>query len=48
MSCKKRGFVTLRRNEVTDVKATPLLNVCKDVELEPSLLTLNGKGQQLR
>ena len=40
MSCKNGGFVTLRHNEVRDITATLVSEVCKDVELEPSLLTL--------
>ena len=45
MSYKKGGFVTLRHNEVRYITATLLSEVCKDVELEPSLLTLNGEEQ---
>ena len=50
MSCKRGGgeFVTLRHNEVRDITAALLSDVCKDVELEPSLLTLNGKEQTIR
>ena len=48
MSCKKGGFVKLRHNEVRDITATLLSDVCKDVELEPSLLTLNGEQQMMR
>ena len=47
MSRKKGGFVTLRNNKVRDVTARLLSEVCKDVELEPSLLTLNGKEQTM-
>ena len=47
MSCKKGGFVTLRHNEVRDVTATLLSEVCKDVELDPSLLILNGEEQNM-
>ena len=47
MSRKKGGFVTLRNNEVRDVTARLLSEVCKDVELELSLLTLNGKEQTM-
>ena len=43
MSCKKGGFVTLQDNEVRDISAILLSTVCKDIELEPSLLTLNGE-----
>ena len=48
MSCKNGGFVTLRHNEVRDITATLLSDVCKDVELEPSLLPLNGQQQTMR
>ena len=48
MSCKKGGFVTLRHNEVRDIVAALLSDVCKDVKLEPSLLTLNGDKQTMR
>ena len=47
MSCKKGGFVTLRHNEVRDITATLLSEVCKDVELEPPLLILNGEEQTM-
>ena len=47
MSCKKGGFATLRHNEVRDITATFLSEVCKDVELEPPLLTLNGEKQTM-
>ena len=47
MSYKKAGFVTLRHNKVRDITATLLSEVCKDVELEPSLLTLNGEEQTM-
>ena len=47
MSRKKGGFVTLRNNEVRDVTARLLSEVCKDVELELSLLILNGKEQTM-
>ena len=48
MLCKTGGFVTLRHNEVRDIAATFLSDVCKDVELEPSLLTLNGEEYTMR
>ena len=48
MSYKKGGFVTMRHNEVREITATLLSDVCKDVELEPSLLSLNGKEQTMR
>ena len=48
MSCKKGGFVTLQHKKVRDITATLLSDVCKDIELEPSLLTLNGEEQTMR
>ena len=48
VSCKKGGLVTMRHNEVRDKIATLLSDVCKDVELELFLLTLNGEGQTMR
>ena len=48
MSRKKRGFLTLRHKEVRDVTAAFLSDVCKDVELGQSLLTLNGEKQIMR
>ena len=37
----------MRHNEVRDITATILSEVCKGVELEPSLLTLNGDEQTM-
>ena len=48
MSCKNGGFVTLRHNEGRYITATLLSDVCKDLELEPSLLTLNGEQHTMR
>ena len=48
MSCKKGGFVAVRHNEVRDITATLFSDVCKDVELESFLLTLNGVEQTMR
>ena len=35
-------------NKVRDITATLLSDVCKDIELEPSLLTLNAEEQTMR
>ena len=43
ISYKKGGFVTLRHNKGRDITPTLLSDVCKYVELEPSLLTLVGE-----
>ena len=48
MSCKKGGPVTLRHNEVSDITATLLSNVYKDVEFGPSLWILHGEEQTMR
>ena len=47
LSCKKGGFITLRHNEVRDITATLLSEVCKDVEVQPSLIKLQGEEQRL-
>ena len=41
---KKGGCVTLRHNKVRDITATLLSDVCKDVELEPSLFIIKWRG----
>ena len=38
MSCKKGGFVIQRHNEIEDVTAELMAEVCKDVEVEPQLI----------
>lgn len=43
LSCKRGGFPTLRHNEVRDLTATLLTEVCPNVEVEPSLQELSGE-----
>ncbi len=43
MNCKKGGFVHIRHNELRDLDASLLAQVCKDVAIEPSLLPLTGE-----
>ncbi len=43
LSCKKRGFVSLRHNQVRDLQAGMLTEVCKDVVVEPKLTVLTGE-----
>jgi hypothetical protein len=43
MSCKKGGFVTQRHNELRDITARLLTEVCNDVEVEPPLIKLTGE-----
>ena len=45
MSCKKGGFVTHRHNELRDITAKLLSEVCK---VEPLLTTLTGEAFQQR
>ena len=43
MSCKKGGFVSIRHDDLRDLTANMLSEVCKDVEVEPKLTPLTGK-----
>ena len=43
MSCKKGGFVTIRHNDLCDLTANLLTEVCKDVDIEPQLLPVTGE-----
>ena len=43
MSCKKGGFVTIRHNNVRDLTANLLNEVCNDVNIEPQLLPVTGE-----
>ena len=48
MTCKKGGFVCIRHNEVRDLTASMLREVCRDVSTEPSLLPLEGERLRYR
>ena len=43
LSCKKGGMVTLRHNELRDITATLLKEICHDVRTEPPLVEVNGE-----
>jgi hypothetical protein len=43
MICKKGGFITHRHNELRDVTAEMLSEVCHDVNTEPELTALTGE-----
>ena len=43
MSCKKGGFITVRHNDLRDLNANLLTEVCKDVDIEPHLLPVTGE-----
>ena len=42
MSCKK-DFITIRHNDLRDLTANLLTEVCKDVYVEPQLLAATGE-----
>ncbi|KAG0724831.1 hypothetical protein GWK47_039790 [Chionoecetes opilio] len=48
MTCKRGGFVCIRHDEVRDVTASMLREVCRDVSSEPTLLPLDGEQLQYR
>ena len=48
LSCKKGGFIALRHNEVRDITALFLKEVCHDVKKEPLLIELGNERMQER
>jgi len=48
MTCKKGGFICIRHDEVRDLTANMLREVCHDVATEPALLPLDGEHFQYR
>lgn len=48
MTCKKGGFVSIRHDEVRDLTASMLKEVCHDVATEPRLLPLEGELMRYR
>ena len=43
LSCKKGGFVTIRHNQVSNITATLLNEICNDIQIEPQLQSLSGE-----
>ena len=43
LNCQRGGFVVIRHNEVRDLTAELLAEVCNDVATEPSLTPLSGE-----
>ena len=43
MSCKKGGFLKIRHNDLRDITARIVSEICKDTEIEPKLLPLSGE-----
>ena len=48
MSCKVGGFIHMRHNDLLNITADLLSNVCKDVEKEPSLQPSTTGTEELR
>ena len=48
MTCKKGGFICIRHDEVRDLTAKMLKEVCNDVSIEPRLLRLDGERLRYR
>jgi len=44
MVCPTGGFPTIRHNEIRDLTAALLTEVCHDVAIEPCLQPLNGEN----
>ena len=44
LTCKKGGFISLRHNEVRNITAKLLSEVCHDVTIEPMLQPLTGEN----
>ena len=44
LSCAKGGFISMRHNEIRDLTAELLHEVCYDVETEPKLNPVTGKN----
>ena len=43
LSCPKGGFPSIRHNEIRDLTANLLTEVCNDVCIEPELLPIDGE-----
>ena len=48
MSYKKGGFINIHHNDVRDLTAKLLSEVCYDVQVEPTLLPLTGERMKYR
>ena len=48
LSCGKGGYRDMRHNQIRDLEAKLLEEVCKDVQTEPKLLPLTGEVFQFR
>ena len=43
LNCKKGGFVTIRHNNIIDYEANLVAKIHTDVEIEPSLQSIEGE-----
>ena len=46
MRCKKGGFIYIRHNDLRDLTANRMSEVCKDTEIKPKLMSLSGEELQ--
>ena len=46
LNCKLGGYVTMRHNNIRDLEASLLREVCKDVKVEPELLPIGSVETQ--
>ena len=42
LNCKLGGYVTMRHNNIRDLEASLLKDVCKDIKIEPVLMPLSN------
>ena len=47
MICRNGGYATVRENEVRNLVASALIEVCTDVSVEPRLQPLSGEALPL-
>ena len=48
LSCNKGGFISQRRNQISNITASLLKEVCHDVRIEPSLQQVTSESLQDR
>ena len=48
MSCKKRGLVSIRHNDIRDLTANVLKEIFKDIKVEAKLIPLTDEQLQYR